>query len=61
MDRIFEIIEYTELDKRRLGTFQFSNTATDWWESEEPTLGNDTIQSMTWQPSKKDFLENIFQ
>ena len=43
-----------------MATFQLTYTATDRWESEKATLGEEDIQGMAWATFKIKFLEKYF-
>ena len=43
MEAIFDTLECSEIDKRRMATFQLTFAAADWWEAEKATLGPDGI------------------
>ena len=60
MDSIFRAIDCSEVEKRRLATFQLTYTAIDWWEAEKATLGAETIRRMTWVTFKERFLAKYF-
>ena len=47
MDLIFDTIECTDQEKRRMATFQLTYIVADWLESEKATLGEEAIQGMT--------------
>ena len=60
MDHIFETIECTESDKRRMATFQLTFAAVDWWEAEKAIIGNVAACTMTWTMFLERFLEKFF-
>ena len=47
MDRIFETMECSEADKRRLAISQLTFAAADWWEIEKAILGDEGTRRMT--------------
>ena len=60
MDRIFEIIECTDLDEKRLATFRLTYAAVDWWDAVRATIGEEGIRRMTWTAFKNRFYEKYF-
>ena len=46
MDLIFDTIECSDQEKRRMATFQLTYVAADWWESEKAILGEEAIRGM---------------
>ena len=60
MDRIFETMECTESNKRRLATFQLTFAVADWWEAEKAIIGNVAACTMTWIAFCERFLEKFF-
>ena len=60
MDLIFETIECNELDKLRLGVFQLTFSAADWWEAEKNMVGAEAVWRMPWKEFKVIFLEKYF-
>ena len=43
IDLIFDTIECSDQEKRKMVTFQLTYAAADWWESEKATLGEEAI------------------
>ena len=60
MDRIFEIIDCIQIEKRRLAIFQLTYAAVDWWDTVKGTIGEDTIRELSWTTFKQVFLEKYF-
>ena len=60
MDLIFEMIECTNIEKRRLVVLQLMFSAADWWDTVKATIGEDTVRRMTWDSFKIRFLEKYF-
>ena len=60
MDRIFETMEYSESDKRRLVTFPLTFAVADWWEAEKAIIGSVVARTMMWTASREHFLEKFF-
>ena len=60
MDLIFDTIECSDQEKRRMATFQLTYTAGNWWESDKATLGEEAIRGMKWMTFKVKFLDKYF-
>ena len=60
MDRIFETMECSEADKRRLATFQLTFSTTDWWEAKKEIIENVAARTMMWTAFHERFLEKFF-
>ena len=60
MESIFDTLGCSEIEKRRLATFQLTYAAADWWESEKAILGEDAVKAMPWNAFRELFLENYF-
>ena len=60
MDLIFDVVECSDQDKRRMAVFQLTYAAADWWESERATLGEEGVRRLTWTTFKARFLEKYF-
>ena len=60
MDLIFDTIECSDQEKRRMATFQLTYATADWWESERATRGEEAIRGITWVTFKVKFLEKYF-
>ena len=43
-----------------MATFQLTYAATDWWELEKATLGEEVIRKITWIAFKAKFLKKYF-
>ena len=60
MELIFEAMNYTEFDRRRMAVFQLTYAVADWWESEKATLDEDGGRRMNWATFRRRFLEKYF-
>ena len=47
MDLIFDMIECTDQEKRRMATFQLTYATVDWWELEKVIVGEEMIKRIT--------------
>ena len=47
MDIIFETIECSDIEKKRLAVFQLTYSAADWWDAVKATIGEDAARRMT--------------
>ena len=60
MDTIFSTLECDEQDKKSLAIFQLTYSATEWWEAEKATHGEEVTRSITWNAFKVRFLGKYF-
>ena len=60
MDLIFDTIECSDQEKRKMAIFQLTYASADWWESEKATLGEEAIRGMAQATFKIKFLEKYF-
>ena len=60
MENIFEAMECSDIEKRRLATFQLTFVAAEWWEAEKATLGTESTRRMPWMTFKERFLAKFF-
>ena len=60
MDMIFETIECSDIEKKRLAVFQLTYSVADWWDAVKATIGEDAARRMTWTSFKTKFLEKYF-
>ena len=60
MDLIFKAMEYSEMEKLRLATFQLSYAVVSWWEAKEVALGGESVRRMPWAIFKERFLAKCF-
>ncbi|RHN40786.1 putative nucleotidyltransferase, Ribonuclease H [Medicago truncatula] len=59
IERVFRVMQCTEVQKVRFGTHQLAEEADDWWVSLLPTLEQDGA-AVTWAVFRRDFLSRYF-
>ena len=47
MDRVFNVLECEDQDKKRLAIFQLTYSTTEWWEAERAALGEEAIRRLS--------------
>ena len=60
MDRIFEIVECNDLEKKCLAAFELMYATIEWWDVVRATIGEEAVRRTTWIVLKEKFLEKYF-
>ena len=59
IERVFRVMQCTEVQKVRFGTHMLAEEADDWWISLLPILEQDGAE-VTWAVFKREFLDRYF-
>ena len=59
IERVFRVMQCTEVQKVRFGTHMLAEEADDWWVSLLPILEQDGVE-VTWAIFKREFLDRYF-
>jgi len=59
IERVFRVMQCTEVQKVRFGTHMLAEEADDWWISLLPILKQDSTE-VTWVVFKREFLDRYF-
>ena len=60
MERIFELLEFSEIQKVSCARFQLAENAAQWWKSQERTMTEGARHALTLEEFKIIFLNRYF-
>lgn len=60
LEDIYEVLECTEIEKRRLAAFQLAGDARNWWGLVKSTMGERAVNNMNWTAFKRKFMDKYF-